>query len=290
MNTNTITKILIGIGFASSLTACPGIGTLGGGTPSPYTPSNPPPGTVLFSEDFANGQKPSTIYVQALPNAFSIVPAPGGRSGYATRCSNRQTDNFGGVGGGGVPRCEGIPEGKSGSIKLEFGRTYMVRTSYYLPPDYQIDLKQPELSFQIHQDFGDGRPPIQQDFQEGKVVWEVKWSQKRGYHGETYDPPKDAPGATDKYTVANISDIKGKWVDLEITYKPASDNSGVLIVKMNGQTVIDRQNQPNNYNVQGMASAGYIKMFGWYKWFWKSQASDASERTVYYGPTQISVQ
>jgi hypothetical protein len=166
---------------------------------------------------------------------------------------------------------------------LTFGKTYTIRTSYFLPANYQIDLKQPELSFQIHQN-GPGRPPIQQDFQRGKVHWEVKWSQVPGYTGNPYTPP--LPGATVAYDVANLADIAGKWVDLEVVYKPSAFEDGIFIVKMNGTTVIDRKG-PNNYNYNNGSNAGYIKMFGWYKWFWKTQDSDATERTIYYGPTQI---
>ena len=262
--------------------------------PTPPTPPSPPspppgplPGTVLFNEDFSSGKWPGNIGIQSRPGAMTIVDAPGGRSGKVTRCSSFQSEDFSSVPGGGVPRCEGVPS-YQGSHYISFGRTYVLRTSYYLPPNYQIDLKQPELSLQLHQPDvdGRGRPPIQQTFRDGKVIWEIKWSGVAGYHGDPYDPPQ--PGSTDYYTVANLNDIIGKWVDLEITYKPAFDNTGILIVKMNGQTVIDRQNQPNNYNMK--EGAGYWKLFGWYKWFWKSQASDATERTIYYGPTQISVQ
>ena len=217
---------------------------------------------------------------------MTVVPAPGGRGGYATRCSSRQSEDFGGVPGGGVARCEGVPN-FSGQF-LSFGRTYTIRTSYYLPPDYVIDYKQPELSLQLHQPDvdGRGRPPLSQFFENGKIIWALRWSSVPGYHGDPFDPP--SPGGNLFFTVGNIADIIGKWVDLEITYKPAWDNTGVLIIKMNGQVVLDRQNAPNNYNMK--EHAGYFKLFGWYKWFWKSQASDAQDRTVYYGPTTISVQ
>jgi Polysaccharide lyase len=245
----------------------------------------PDPGTgkVLFSEDFANGVFPNTIYKeQAYDGALSLVPSPGGRGGYATKCTGFRGDDYSRTPGS-VPRCEGVPRYSNGQVfSLAFGKTYTVRTSYFLPADYQIDLQQPELSFQIHQESGNGRPPIQQDFQGGKVHWEIKWSQVPGYQGDPYNPP--APGATVSYDVANLADIRGKWTDLEVTYKPSAYDDGVLIVKMNGSTVIDRRG-PNNYNTT--KSAGYIKLFGWYKWFWKTQNSDATERTIYYGPTQI---
>jgi hypothetical protein len=246
---------------------------------------NPGTGKVLFSEDFANGQFPNTIFKeQPYEGAFTVVPAPGGRGGYATKCTAFRSDDFSRTPGGGVPRCEGVPRNSNGQVfGLAFGKTYTVRTSYFLPANYQIDLKQPELSFQIHQN-GPGRPPIQQDFQNGKVHWEVKWSQVPGYTGDPYNPP--APGGTANYDVANLTDIIGKWVDLEVTYRPSAFDDGILIVKMNGTTVIDRKG-PNNYNYGNASNAGYIKLFGWYKWFWKTQASDATERTIYYGPTQI---
>ncbi len=234
----------------------------------------------MFSENFANGQFPNTIFKeQPYEGSFTVVPAPGGRGGYATKCSAFRSDDFSRTPGGGVPRCEGVPRG----IPLAFGKTYTIRTSYFLPANYQIDMKQPELSFQIHQN-GPGRPPIQQDFQRGKVHWEVKWSQVAGYTGNPYTPPQ--PGATVAYDVANLADIVGKWVDLEVVYKPSAFADGIFVVKMNGATVIDRKG-PNNYNYNNGSNAGYIKMFGWYKWFWKTQDSDATERTIYYGPTQI---
>jgi hypothetical protein len=253
--------------------------------PNPTPLPNPGTGKVLFSESFANGQFPNSIYKeQPYEGAFTVVPSPGGRGGYATKCSALRSDDFSRTPGGGVPRCEGIPRGSTGSpIGLTFGKTYTIRTSYFLPANYQIDLKQPELSFQIHQN-GPGRPPIQQDFQRGKVHWEVKWSQVPGYTGNPYTPP--LPGATVAYDVANLADIAGKWVDLEVVYKPSAFEDGVFVVKMNGATVIDRKG-PNNYNYNNGSNAGYIKMFGWYKWFWKTQDSDATERTIYYGPTQI---
>jgi Polysaccharide lyase len=253
--------------------------------PNPTPLPNPGTGKVLFSESFANGQFPNSIYKeQPYEGAFTVVPAPGGRGGYATKCSAFRSDDFSRTPGGGVPRCEGIPRGSTGKpIGLTFGKTYTIRTSYFLPANYQIDMKQPELSFQIHQN-GPGRPPIQQDFQRGKVHWEVKWSQVAGYTGDPYTPP--LPGATVAYDVANLADIAGKWVDLEVVYKPSAFEDGVFVVKMNGATVIDRKG-PNNYNYTNGSNAGYIKMFGWYKWFWKSKDSDATERTIYYGPTQI---
>jgi hypothetical protein len=252
--------------------------------PNPMPLPNPGTGKVLFSEDFANGQFPSTIYKeQPYEGAFTVVPAPGGRGGYATKCSAFRSDDFSRTPGGGVPRCEGIPHAAKGGIPLAFGKTYTIRTSYFLPANYQIDLKQPELSFQIHQN-GPGRPPIQQDFQRGKVHWEVKWSQVPGYTGDPYTPP--SPGATVAYDVANLADIIGKWVDLEVVYKPSAFEDGIFVVKMNGATVLDRKG-PNNYNYGNASNAGYIKMFGWYKWFWKTKDSDATERTIYYGPTQI---
>jgi Polysaccharide lyase len=260
-------------------------------TPTPTPNPNPTPlpdpgiGKVLFSENFANGQFPNTIYKeQPYDGAFSLVPSPGGRGGYATKCSAFRSDDFSRTPGGGVPRCEGVPRAaKGGSIALVFGKTYTIRTSYFLPANYQIDLKQPELSFQIHQE-GPGRPPIVQQFTRGKVHWEVKWSQVPGYTGNPFTPP--TPGATVTYDVANLVDIIGKWVDLEVIYKPSIYDDGVFVVKMNGNTVIDRKG-PNNYNYANPSDAGYIKLFGWYKWFWKTQDSDATERTIYYGPTQI---
>jgi hypothetical protein len=254
-------------------------------TPNPTPLPNPGTGKVLFSESFTNGQFPNSIYKeQPYEGAFTVVPSPGGRGGYATKCSALRSDDFSRTPGGGVPRCEGIPRGSTGSpIGLTFGKTYTIRTSYFLPANYQIDMKQPELSFQIHQN-GPGRPPIQQDFQRGKVHWEVKWSQVAGYTGNPYTPP--LPGATVAYDVANLADIAGKWVDLEVVYKPSAFEDGIFVVKMNGATVIDRKG-PNNYNYTNGSNAGYIKMFGWYKWFWKTQDSDATERTIYYGPTQI---
>lgn len=189
---------------------------------------------------------------------------------------------------------------------FEYGKNYYIKTSYFLPTDYVVDVLQDELSFQVHHPCG-GQPQLSRIFTKffgdavkGGSNWKVRTSPTPW--GMTCSLPSDINEKN--FSVWDLASSRGRWIDIEVDYKPAYDNTGRLIVKEEGCTVISLINAPNSYDTvfpaggaQSGPAAGRLQL-GIYKWDWNTAASTLDTagpggtpvpRILYYGPTMIAV-
>ena len=191
----------------------------------------------------------------------------------------------------GFPRAEVIgPLDANRKLRyFEYGRLYSITTSYLLPANYEIDPVQQELSFQIHHDCLGGSPSLAQVFSGGHIEWQIYSASAPDYCGGDYDKAKLHHRSFDVGPI-----IRGRWVDLQVTWRPAWDAAGILRVRMNGKLVVTYRGR-TAYNLTN-GHPGYLKE-GIYKWCFKLPAptcadekpTPVKQRVVYYGPTLITV-
>lgn len=192
------------------------------------------------------------------------------------------------------------------------GKTYRILTSYYLPAndtDYKIDTTQEELTLDVHHECDGGGQALQRlsttylNDSRGASLWQVRSSPTN------WGPSCTVPGnITEKHAlVMDLEGSRGRWIDLDIEYKPAHDNTGRLIIKEDGCTVVSMINQPNSFWTQfpdppqqSIETRGRLQI-GFYKWDWNKglplppgviqsdftpniPISTVTQRKFYYGP------
>lgn len=165
------------------------------------------------------------------------------------------------------------------------GKTYRILTSYFLPAndtDYAIDSAQDELHLDVHHpcELG-GEQTLQRlitttgSDERGSALWQVRSAPKLFTREQCLDPGFKPPGLLERrFYVMDVKGSRGRWIDIDIEYRPAVDSDGRLIIKEDGCTVVSLIGIPNSFAMTypdgpqaGIATHGSLQI-GLYKWDW----------------------
>jgi hypothetical protein len=221
----------------------------------------------LYAVDWQDGLN-AQIGVQAMPSALTVVADPIVLGRNALRASMSRGQDFSGVANG-TPRAELL---FPAPVAFEQGKDYLIRWSTFLPSDFIFDSQQLLIITQIHQSLTVGSPTIAL----GLLGTQYGISQRGGSN------PTVSSGG--KWLCCADAD-RGKWVHWTLRYVPDDTGShSSLELYKNGTSVYAAQGAPNAY-LQDQSS--YLKI-GLYKAAWKTQPSDVSQITMFFGPVSVS--
>ncbi|QIN60058.1 Polysaccharide lyase [Caballeronia sp. SBC1] len=221
----------------------------------------------LYVADWRGGIDPE-IDVQSNPGDISVVADPVVPGRNALRASISITENFSGVANG-TPRAEVL---FPAPVTFAQGKDYLIRWSTFLPIGFVFDSKQLVIVTQIHQSLTTGSPTIAL----GLLGTQYGISERGGSN------PTVASGG--KWLCCADAD-RGKWVNWALRYVPdeTGQHSSLELYK-DGTSVYAVQGAPNAYMTDQSA---YLKM-GLYKAGWKTQPSDVTQITMFFGPVYVS--
>jgi len=222
---------------------------------------------LVYQTDFTTEGVGGLDLQAATSEAFAVVNAPGNRAGKVLKVTLRKSDNFSHVANG-APRAEANFARK---FQFKTGGLYFVGWSIYIPPDYQLDSKQPEGITQIHESVPKGTPPFSITIINGHYRVDLRTA--------------DDKVATSS-DLGSIEGDKGKWTNWGLYYRP--DNSGINAIcelLKNNVMVFNADGKPNAWPDDNNA---YFKL-GIYKWWWKTRSSDVTERILYFGDVVAGV-
>lgn len=262
-------------------------------------------------------------------DSIQLVEAPGGRTGKVLKFYVKPTDKplyLGNSGDNQNPRAEiatpilnGYPHGgyePSGGVDIEMGRTYYIRTSYYIPSGqpWTSTTGVGETSFDVHPVCDDGHTALEQELYYGtQRVWEDWYDtvpRSKTSAGICNPAYKEFPPSQSWFVKEDSGPLTqayfDQWVDMEIIWRPSVTNSGVLVVRLNGSEVYRKPNLTQGGNTStnqtdpslfnggfpgfpaGLRSSGYVKE-GIYRWG-VNAGQDTIFRTIFYGPTLITIE
>jgi hypothetical protein len=221
---------------------------------------------VVFSTSWENGIDPrlqrETISSQATKVVYSnnnILPR-------SLEVTIRRSDNYAKIDNG-APRAE-----LSFATITRFvrGGDYIINWQTYIPKDYQIDRKQPEVISQIHQGTASGYPTFALFISEtGRYGVRVRAGEGRGTEGSQF---------------GDVERDKGRVVDWQMHYIPDDIGKYSLVdLQKDGKDMFKIVGVPNAYPSDDGA---YFKI-GIYKSEWQKKPTDVESRTLYYGKISI---
>jgi hypothetical protein len=221
----------------------------------------------LYAADWQGGIDPE-IGVQSNPGDIAVVADPVVPGRNALRASISITENFSGVVNG-TPRAEIL---FPAPVTFAQGKDYLIRWSTFLPVGFAFDSKQLVIVTQIHQSLTTGSPTIAL----GLLGTQYGISERGGSN------PTVASGG--KWLCCADTD-RGKWVNWALRYVPdqTGQHSSLELYK-DGTSVYAVQGASNAYLTDQSA---YLKM-GLYKAGWKTQPSDVTQITMFFGPVYVS--
>jgi len=211
--------------------------------------------TVLWDGGFAPNSMPWNL--QARPGSFAVVPAPGGRSGYAGRFEVRPGDSP-------------IPSGERAEVwrpTMEFGGSESIWAwSVYFPAGFASN---PNASWNVftqwHHEGRTGPQPVSFEVQNrgGKEAIRL-----RVWGGDPVNP-----GSRHAWILAPLE--RNSWYDFVVRVRWADDATGAITVWLNGRRVVNAKGLATLYRDEGV----YLKQ-GFYR-----EASPLST-TVYIARTR----
>ncbi len=223
---------------------------------------------TLFSTDWSTGIDERIQYQEPESESIKIVNMNRSDLGKAMRIIIKKNDNYSNVANG-SPRAE---ISFNGFVHFQQNREYFVDWEMYIPVDYKLDGKQPELVSQIHQGPAAGYPPFALFFSEnGRYEVHSRTQSKFDYVSCYF---------------GRVADDIGRVVKWELHYIP--DGTGANAVTelfKDGKVVFATKGIPNSYSDD---DGGYLKL-GIYKAEWNKVETDVDVRTMYYGDVSIRV-
>ena len=180
-------------------------------------------------------------------------------------------------------------------ISMQFGKTYWIGFSLYIPSDWEANSTLGELLWQIHDrplDYSYAKQPIVAGYVDaiGRYGEVNNWNIVVRYVLENEEvDPVGTVRTSFRDNAQSVLDDVGKWTDWVIEYRPdwrplSEGGIGVTRIWRDGLKVVDYIG-PNAYN---QVRGPYLSL-GCYKWDWKRDYADSvTERTYYYDELRVS--
>jgi len=229
--------------------------------------NKPDPVGIIFSTSWENGIDPR-IQREAI-NGQSVKVVSLNQTGMsrALEVTIERAENYSQIDSG-TPRAElSFAE----IARFVRGGDYVINWQTYIPHDYVIDKKQPEVISQIHQGLPSGYPTFALFITNaGKYGVRTRAGEARDSQGGQF---------------GDVERDKGLLVNWKLHYIP--DDTGTLALtelQKNGVDVFKVSGIPNAYPSDDDA---YFKI-GLYKAAWQKQPSDVDQRRMLYGRVSIA--